>query len=342
LKYRILDYHWHVGHQYEMLKFPFADWSWIAQYHRRWLGYERGDISTRFRQVTHYERGEYYVALLHLDQDCLVPDVWYSGKGSIYRHLNEVIDDIPKIVIMHGTPYSPERFPDSEALVRELRSAVGPNFMVVNSHMAREQWGFGEVILHGLDPGEWLDLPKEPRVTTVLSRSGMPSYYDRPFLEDVKTALFEIGIKLCHVPADYAPEDWDAYRNFLGRSLLYFNPTRESPMPRARTEAMFSGCCVLTTANHGSEDFIQDGVNGFLVPRDAAYVARLIENLINDPAQAQAIGSRGKETAVSLFSWNRFAGDWKTLLRSVAGDRESDAPGAASPDKDPNCGAIWP
>jgi glycosyltransferase involved in cell wall biosynthesis len=317
--YRLIDYHWHVGHQYEMLKFPFAAWTWLAQYKRRWIGYDRNDISGRFRSVPFYAEGLYDAAILHLDQDCLMPDSWATGKGSVYRHLNEVIQDIPKIVIMHGTPYSPELCPDSQLLVDRLRNALGNNYLVVNSHRAQQQWGGGQVILHGMDPGEWKDLPKEPRVVTVLSRSGMPSYYDRPFLSEVKGTLLARGIELCHVPVDFAPGDWDGYRDFLGRSLIYFNPTKESPMPRARSEAMLSGCCVLTTPNHGAENFIEDGRNGFLVPRNAEYVADLVERLLADREGTQAIGQRGKETAVTMFAWTRFAGEWEDLLRRVTG-----------------------
>jgi hypothetical protein len=46
--------------------------------------------------------------------------------------------------------------------------------MVVNSHTAAsdKEWGFGHPIVHGMDPGEWFDLPKEPRIFTALSPAG--------------------------------------------------------------------------------------------------------------------------------------------------------------------------
>jgi hypothetical protein len=105
MKFKILDVQWHIGHQYEMLKFPFVEWSWLMQYKRRGFSKSiRGDIGNMFEYVCCYEPGVYDAAILHLDQDCLDPLLWEVGKGSVYRDMNEIIDDIPKIVIMHCCP----------------------------------------------------------------------------------------------------------------------------------------------------------------------------------------------------------------------------------------------
>lgn len=57
--------------------------------------------------VPYYQPGRYDLAVLHLDQQCVDPNI---GKGTLYRHLNKVIQDIPKVVINHGTPFWPERW----------------------------------------------------------------------------------------------------------------------------------------------------------------------------------------------------------------------------------------
>ncbi len=98
-----------------------------------------------------------------------------------------------------------------------------------------------------MDPDEWFDLPKEPRVVTMISPGGLDKYYDRAFFMAIREELAERDIYHCHITVDWRAKDWEEYRVLLGRSLIYLNPTKESPMPRARTEAMFSGCCVLTT-----------------------------------------------------------------------------------------------
>lgn len=313
---------WHIGHQYEQLKWPWATFSWLQQWKREYSDKARGDLSDMFKWVPHYEEGKYDVAILHLDQQCIEPGILALGKGMVYRHLNEAIKDIPKIVIMHGTPYYPEveEFENTQVIIDKVKELVGDNYYIVNSHKAREQWGFGKAIIHGMDPKEWWDLPKEPRSVTMISPGGMPAYYDRTFLEYTREALQDMDIQHCHITVDYIPKNWDDYRNFLGRSLVYFNPTRESPMPRSRTEAMLSGSCVLTTPYQDAGTFIKDGVNGFIVPRNPEYVAKLIEKLINKPQLALQIGQAGKRTALELFSWERYNREWEEYINFVIED----------------------
>jgi glycosyltransferase involved in cell wall biosynthesis len=328
-KIRIFDSPWHLGHQYEMLKFPFAEFSWLFNHRRDFSVGPRGDLTKMFKWVYDYEPGKYDVAILHLDQQCMEWGILERGKGSVYQHLNEVIKDIPKIVIMHGTPYYPEILTDlgpfrcQEDIVKKVKEMVGDNYMVVNSHTAAKQWGFGKTIIHGMDANEWWDMPKEPRVVTMLSQGGFDAYYDRPFLEYTREALAEKDIIHCHITVDFQARDWKEYREFLGRSLIYFNPTRESPMPRSRTEAMLSGCCVLTTPYQDADTFIKDGENGFIVPRDPQFVADLCEELINNPERAIKIGQAGKKTAQELFSWNRYAKEWEEFLNFVINDFKS-------------------
>lgn len=319
---------WHLGHQYEMLKFPFAEFDWLFQYKREYSAAVRGDMTTMFNWVNSYQAGKYDVAILHLDQQCVEPELLDRGKGSVYRQLNDIIKDIPKIVIMHGTPYYPEAFENSQTLIDKVNELLGDNYVIVNSHRALKQWKWDKrhgarTIIHGMDPAEWFDLPKEPRVVTMISPGGLPAYYDRSFLEYVREALADRDIMHCHITVDFNAKDWNDYRNFLGRSLLYFNPTRESPMPRARTEAMLSGCCVITTPAQDADTFIQDGVNGFIVPRDPQYTADLIEKLLNNYKLAVQIGQAGKQTALELFGQDRYRQEWFDYLNFVISDFKS-------------------
>ena len=335
---KIFNYPWHLSHQYELMKIPETQWSWLIQHRRQYGLMPRGDFAKKHNVewVTHYEKGKYDVALLHLDQQCLEDSLWAIGKGSVYRQVNSVIKDTPKIVIMHGTPYYPEKFESditednyaqkgfnkcqvgmSSQLIREVKRIAGSNLVVVNSKTAAKQWGLGTPIIHGLDKDEWWDLPKEPRVVTMISAGGLDKYYDRFFLEAVKEDLKERDIFHCHITVDALFKDWDGYREFLGRSLVYFNPTRESPMPRARTEAMFSGCCIVTTPHQDASDFIEDKKNGFLIRRNPEDVADLIVKLIFDYKNTIKVGQEGKKTAIELFDGDRYRQDWRNLLEKV-------------------------
>jgi hypothetical protein len=315
-----------------MLKFPWASWTWLSQHRREYSSAPRGDITGMFKWAVDYRPGEHDLAILHLDQQCIEPGILERGKGSVYQQLNEVIGDIPKIVIMHGTPYYPEiidplvgPFKCEQDIIDAVNALVGDNYFVCNSHTALKQWGRvgdpkSRSIIHGMDASEWWDLPKEPRVVTMISPGGLPAYYDRAFLEYVREGLADKDITHCHITVDFNARNFDEYREFLGRSLVYFNPTRESPMPRARTEAMLSGCCVLTTPHQDADRFMRHGINGFIIPRNPAVVVDLCVELMNDYKRAIAIGQEGKKMATELFKWERYQEDWRAWIDFVIND----------------------
>lgn len=237
--------------------------------------------------------------------------------------------------------YTEDQIGMSSELINRFADATEDiDVIVFNSRTARKQWGLANkdggqeeltyvrttstgkkqyaiAIWHGLDANEWLDLPKEPRVVTMINPGGLDMYYDRSFLRGVKEILSEKNIEHCHITVDAEFKNFDEYRRFLGRSLIYFNPTRESPMPRARTEAMLSGCCVVTKGGQDVEDFIENGKTGIVIPRSPQVVANVIEGLIYDYKTALEIGQRGKEMAKQVFSIERFHNDWQKVINHL-------------------------
>lgn len=329
----------HVSNQYELLKlakkYP-VKFYYLANNVRRWSEYSaRPEPTTyltndEFEWVSCYKAGDYDVAMLHCDQQHVDPKI---GKGQLYRDMNAVITDIPKIVINHGTPMWDELYNENFVInggdiqttkgVRHLdgmKKMIGDNFMVVNSYESVERWGWGYPLIHGLDPEEWFDLPKEPRVVISLSPAGLDQYYNRYLLESIKGKVREkCGFSVNHIMLDYVSKDWTDYRNFLGTSLIYINPTKDSPMPRSRTEAMLSGCCVLTSKYHNADEFIEQGVSGLIVPDNPDAYADAIYELINhNYAQAVAIGQAGKEAAKQYFSKERYQADLWNIIEGVA------------------------
>jgi glycosyltransferase involved in cell wall biosynthesis len=340
-KLRIFGHLNHAANQYEMLKlakkYP-VKFSYLESNVRRWDRFTPRPMpqtwldEDQFEWVTHYEPGKYDVAILHVDQQHTDPHI---GKGWVYRDLNEIIQDIPKIVINHGTPMWDEYYTEDLVInggdvhtskgLRKLigmKEKIGDNFMVVNSYDAVERWGWGYPLIHGMDLSEWYDLPKEPRVVIALSPGGLDKYYNRSLLTAIKGAVKErSGIEVMHIQVNYKAMDWLDYREYLGRSLLYINPTLDSPMPRSRTEAMLSGCCVLTSKYHGAEEFIEHGVSGFIVPDNPLSYAAAIDKLINNAFEgAVQIGQNGKAVAQKYFELDRYLDDlWHIVSEVVEG-----------------------
>lgn len=335
----------HIGNQYEMLKLAKRGkikFHYLLNNVRKWGEHysarprpETFLSEDQFEWVTAYEPGKYDLAILHVDQQHVNPEI---GKGQIYRELNEVIQDIPKIVINHGTPMYPEMYPEEIVInggeittptgkkhIDGMKQLIGDNFMIVNSYEAVNRWGWGYPIIHGMDKDEWWDLPKEPRVVIQLSPGGLDTYYNRQLLTSIKGRVSErSGIHVVHIslPKDWVARDWDDYRRFLGSSLIYINPTKDSPMPRSRTEAMLSGACVLSSKYHGADEFIEQGVNGFIVPDNPLSYAEAIHHLLNNNyREAVEIGQRGKETAQKLFNVERYLTDLEFVINEVANGR---------------------
>jgi len=312
---RIFKVPWHSGHDYElMMSIPNVQWNLLICHARRWADQNR-PLPPNVKWVTNFDPKENDLAIINVDQQCVIPEL---GKSMLVRDMLDVIKGkCPIIVINHGTPCYPERFtvPDLRKKMKEL---IGDEVMIVNSHQAREEWGWGQTIIHGMRQEDWFDIPKEPRAVTFISQGGIgEKYYNRKLLVETKQILAEdYGIKhlwMCYETKGFT--NWDEYKTFLGSSLVYFNPTFGSPMPRTRSEAQHSGCCIVTTKYHGADDFIEDGVNGFITKNNPESAAKIISDLIlNRYREAVEIGQRGKETAKKIFSRERFGQDWTQLI----------------------------
>jgi hypothetical protein len=310
MRFKLFDIPWNKDEQYEMLAFPFAEWSWLIQY-RVDHGYLRPGLEEMFRWVPYYEDGRYDAAILHLDLDPVDPPPKALSRRRAYEELDALIKTIPKIVIVHGSRVV------TEARGREVRELIGDNDAVVGNDAVAEHLGVGHVIPPGVIPDDWCDLPKEPRVVTSRSCATSPGV---ALIESLRGMLEARNIELCVIGDDFMPKTWDEYRDFLGRSLIYFVPPMCSE--RGGAEAMLSGCCVLAPAPPGHAD-VRVGVNApeCLVPNDPEGIADLVEELIADPERAIGLGRSAKTAAARRYDWTRYSQEWLKHLGAVVGAR---------------------
>lgn len=339
----------HLGNEYELLKitkkYPVKFW-YLENNVRRWSEFaSRPEPTTwltkdEFEWVQYYEPSKYDLAILRNDQQHTDPMI---GKGQLFRALDGVIQDIPKIVVCHGTPMWDEQFTEDyvkfggdlytnrgvkhmEGMKDLVKNAV---VMLVNSYEAVDRWkGVHDNLyptIHGLDSNEWIDLPKEPRVVLPLSPGGLDKYYNRSLCTAIKSSVMErTGLNIIHpnVNINFDSDNWLQYRRFLGSSLIAIFPFLDSPMPRSRTEAMLSGCVVLSSRHHGASDFIEHGINGFIVPDNPLSYAEAIHSLINEAyKEAVELGQRGKKRAKELFSLDRYHKSMYNIIYEVANGR---------------------
>jgi teichuronic acid biosynthesis glycosyltransferase TuaC len=95
--------------------------------------------------------------------------------------------------------------------------------------------------------------------------------------------------------------------SLMARADLFALPSWDEAFGLVYTEAMAQGTPVVAGRGEGPEDFIADGVSGYLVPvRDPAALAGVIAGVLDDPQGAAAVGEAGKAAALAL-SWQRNA-----------------------------------
>lgn len=332
-KIKVFSLPWHVAHQHRLLTaLPEIQFDYLRQHTRKWDDRIR-PLPENVKWVNYFDKNENYdLAILHVDQQCLLPKL---GKSKLFEELfAQVNGKVPIIVINHGTPMYPEMFRQMAAIdkfsdtedgaeqwakskMKDLLNGVSE--MVVNSKEAAKMWGWGIPIIHGYDPDEWFSLRKEPRVATCISPAGIgEKYYGRKLFRATRDVLkSDHGIELIWLGDDIKFIDWDDYKTFLGKTLVYFNPTLGSPMPGTRTEAMLSGSCVVTTPYQDASDFIEDGVNGFICKENPHDAAAKIAHCIFNYKEAVEIGENGRQTAIKLFNKKRYREEWLQLISKV-------------------------
>lgn len=355
---RIFGTVWHVAHNYSLMTaFPDVEFYMYEGIKRRWAPESRPEPAN-MTLVPWYEPGKYDLAILHVDGECADP---LGNKGDLFKSLNELIQDIPKVVINHGTPWLPEKFHKyvkqldvdqqtnaaKDICVKEMDKLLGDLVDITNSKQAAKDWGRGTPIIHGIANNpeeEYWDKEKEPIVAFNVSPAGWDYYYNRANTHHVQANLQDHGIRSEYLRVNVSVRNFDEYRDYISRVLIGVFMTRESPMPRARTEMMLSGCCIISGKNHDMGDMFtglefKKTTNGDLIkdesgdiipvsdPQKAEIVWGDIEKpkdftekilwLYKNPDIAKIIGQNGKEKAKQVFDMKRYREDWERVIESL-------------------------
>jgi glycosyltransferase involved in cell wall biosynthesis len=108
--------------------------------------------------------------------------------------------------------------------------------------------------------------------------------------------------------------------DFYAAADAYVSPSREDSFGLPVAEAMACGLPAITSVCAGVADYIQDGVDGFVLrePRDAHALSRLIERLQGEQDLRRKIGEAAA-SAILEWDWNRNAAAvWKLIKNAKA------------------------
>jgi len=91
--------------------------------------------------------------------------------------------------------------------------------------------------------------------------------------------------------------------------VLLAQPSRAEGFGIAALEAMVCGRAVVASRAGGLPELVRDGETGLLVPPDdPAALSAAIAALLSEPARRADLGRRGRERALSEFTWSAVAG----------------------------------
>jgi len=110
--------------------------------------------------------------------------------------------------------------------------------------------------------------------------------------------------------------------SFYAATDLYVSPSLEDSFGLPVAEAMACGLPVITSVFSGVAEFIQGGVNGFVLrdPGNSQALAQLLDALIRDPERRRHIGEAAAKTALQ-WGWDHNARVVYRLLQDAAAQK---------------------
>lgn len=84
------------------------------------------------------------------------------------------------------------------------------------------------------------------------------------------------------------------------------------------TEAMACGLPIIAAKSGGVQEFVKDGINGFLVPpKDVPALASAIEHLGKDKTLRRKMGENNIKTVKERFSWDAIADQYLSVYKEI-------------------------
>lgn len=108
--------------------------------------------------------------------------------------------------------------------------------------------------------------------------------------------------------------------SLLAQSDMFVLPSRYEGLPNALLEAMAAGLPCVATRVSGSEDVIEDGVSGVLVPPgEPGPLAAALVRLLAQPEEARVLGRAARERVVRYYERRDLMAQLTQLYRRLTG-----------------------
>ncbi len=120
--------------------------------------------------------------------------------------------------------------------------------------------------------------------------------------------------------------DRESVAERLRRADIFVLAPSSEAFGNAFAEALASGLPIVGTKVGGIPEFIEDGVNGLLVPSgDPQRLAGALQTLASDPQRRLDMGSRNREKALTQLSWDRVAACYMDVYQQLVEKKDDDS-----------------
>ncbi len=288
------------------------------------------DVAAASEQMDFIEREQHRY-------DLLFPLGWTEvlskKKGQSYQDLLPFLDRAKLITGIHShrswddyasTPeFAP---PPPAALLDKLAKLKGINVISRRLYAIFERAGLNNIVLteNGVDTDLFQPTTAvnvERRLPLVLGFSGSKDIAKHDRLKGFSEFIEPLGslpnvevmvlggrgenqVKREHMPALYNQID------------LYICASTSEGFSQSVLEASACGRGVLSTRVGGCEDLIDDGRNGYFIPRDVDAIKALIVRLEADRPLVRRLGETNRRTVLERYSWSVKVKDWLSFIES--------------------------
>lgn len=105
----------------------------------------------------------------------------------------------------------------------------------------------------------------------------------------------------------------------LRSASVFVLPTLEEGFAISISEAMATGCVVITTPESGASEIIENGVNGFIIPsRSPVSIAEQLRKLFKEPATRTRIGRLASAKVTKELNWTAYEEKLNLFYEQIA------------------------